>query len=335
MQLLRTIDGYSGGVPLRLIVEGFPSPRGRTMAEKMGWASRHADHVRQALMLEPRGHADMCGAVLTEPVAPGSHAGVLFMHGGGFAPALDHGIVTLSTLAIEHGLIVPGGDGRRIVFDTLAGTVRAQVDFEDGPGDGVRVTSVTCTLPPSFVVRGGITVRTSGRAVPADLAFGGACYAVVDSEAAGVGLTAEHVPGIRRIGAALLSVINEEMRVVHPVEPSIQGVQGVVFTGPAVAGGADLRAVPMFGDRQIAASPTEAATAAIVVVLDAIGLLPDAASVGVDGLTGVVWKGRIAARTRVGEHEAVVPEVQGSAWLTGEHVFTIRPDDPLREGFRL
>ncbi|MGE4056548.1 MAG: proline racemase family protein, partial [Vicinamibacterales bacterium] len=234
MQRLRSIDAHGGGMPLRLVVEGFPSPPGRTMAEKLAWARRHADHIRQALMLEPRGHADMCGAALTEPVSPGSNAGVLFMHGSDFADAFDHGIIALSTIAIERGLIVPGGDGRHLVFDTVAGPVGARVvaghaKLETG---GPRVTSVSCSAPPSFVVRGGLTVRAGGRTLPVDLAYGGACYAVVDSEAAGLGLTAQHIPAIRRMGAAILEAIGA-VRFAHPVYDAIRGVHGVVFTGPA------------------------------------------------------------------------------------------------------
>ena len=108
--MIRTIDAHAAGGPLRLVVDGFPSPRGRTMLEKRDWLARHADQWRRALMLEPRGHADMCGALLTEPVSPGSHAGVLFMHNDGYATMSGHGIVAVTTIALERGLIVPGGD---------------------------------------------------------------------------------------------------------------------------------------------------------------------------------------------------------------------------------
>ena len=110
---VKTIDAHAAGEPLRLIVDGFPSPHGRTMLEKREWLKRHADHLRRALMLEPRGHADMYGAILTEPVSPGSHAGVLFMHNEGYSTMCGHGIVAVTTIALERGLMMPGGDGAR------------------------------------------------------------------------------------------------------------------------------------------------------------------------------------------------------------------------------
>jgi trans-L-3-hydroxyproline dehydratase len=103
MLRVKTIDAHAGGEPLRLIVDGFPSPRGNTMLEKREWVRRQADHLRRALMLEPRGHADMYGAVLTEPVLPGSHAGVLFMHNEGYSTMCGHGIVAVTTIALERG----------------------------------------------------------------------------------------------------------------------------------------------------------------------------------------------------------------------------------------
>src|SRR5215471_19050879 len=123
---VKTIDAHAAGEPLRLIVDGFPSPRGRTMLEKREWVRRNADGLRRALMLEPRGHADMYGAVLTEPVAPGSHAGVLFMHNEGYSTMCGHGIIAVTTIALERGLIAPGGDGRAVVYDSPAGTIRAR-----------------------------------------------------------------------------------------------------------------------------------------------------------------------------------------------------------------
>src|SRR5579884_678098 len=128
MLSLKTIDAHAAGEPLRLIVGGFPSPHGSTMLEKREWLKRHADHFRRALMLEPRGHADMYGALLTEPVAPGSHAGILFMHNEGYSTMCGHGTIAVTTIALERRLIEPGGDGRTIVYDSPAGAIRARAN---------------------------------------------------------------------------------------------------------------------------------------------------------------------------------------------------------------
>src|SRR5262245_35531892 len=165
---VRTIDAHAAGEPLRLIVEGFPSPRGKTMLEKREWVRKHADHLRRALMLEPRGHADMYGAILTEPVSPGSHAGVLFMHNEGYSTMCGHGIVAVTTIALERGLLMPGGDGATIVYDAPAGTIRArakkaggtgQAGRAEGEGREGRIESVAFVNVPSFVLHAGLDVR--------------------------------------------------------------------------------------------------------------------------------------------------------------------------------
>src|SRR5262245_61520634 len=122
MITMKTIDAHVEGGPLRLVVDGFPSPRGRTMFDKREWARRHADGLRRSLMLEPRGHADMCGAVLTEPVSPGSHAGILFMDNDDFGDVLGHALIAATTIALRRGLVMPGGDGGGVTFDTTSGT---------------------------------------------------------------------------------------------------------------------------------------------------------------------------------------------------------------------
>src|SRR5438093_1859651 len=143
---LKTIDALAAGEPLRLIVDGFPAHQGRTMLEKREWARKRSDHLRRALMLEPRGHADMYGAVLTEPVSPGSHAGVLFMHNEGYSTMCGHGIIAVTTIALERGLLVPGGDQTTVVYDAPAGATRTRAHPPAGGGRTVQsATLLTLT----------------------------------------------------------------------------------------------------------------------------------------------------------------------------------------------
>src|SRR5438874_6395268 len=138
MLTLKTIDAHAGGEPLRLIVDGFPSPRGKTMLDKREWVQTHADEVRRALMLEPRGHADMYGAILTEPVAPGSHAGVLFMHNAGYSTMCGHGIVAVTTIAVGRRLLMTGSRDPVVVYDSPAGAIRARATVIAGSSPAPR-----------------------------------------------------------------------------------------------------------------------------------------------------------------------------------------------------
>jgi proline racemase len=181
--ILKTIDAHTAGEPLRLIVEGFPAIEGRTMLEKREFVREHYDHLRRALMLEPRGHADMYGALLTEPERPGSHAGVLFMHNEGFSTMCGHGMIAVTKIGIERGLLF----GRTRPVERRD---RARLARRARPGQrddrGRTRHAVSFVNVPSFVLHAGVPVRLGGRELRADVAFGGAFYAIVDSEAAGI-----------------------------------------------------------------------------------------------------------------------------------------------------
>jgi trans-L-3-hydroxyproline dehydratase len=327
---VKTIDAHAAGEPLRLIVDGFPAPRGKTMLEKREWVRRHADHLRRALMLEPRGHADMYGALLTEPVTPGADAGVLFMHNEGYSTMCGHGIVAVTTVALERRLIMPAGDGTAIAYDSPAGTIRARARLRDR-----RVESVAFLNVPSFVLHGGLTVKIASRTLRADVAFGGAFYAIVDSETVGLPIDVAHLPELRRVGMDIKHAIEAAQTIVHPLEPGLSGIYGTIFTGPPTDDSADLRNVTIFADAEVDRSPCGTGTAAVMAVIDAMGLLGEHKPFVHESLIGTRFLGRVASRTRVGDYAAIIPEIEGSAWITGEHTFVIDESDPLREGFRI
>lgn len=334
---IRTIDAHVGGGPLRLVVDGFPAPRGKTMLDKREWASRHADHLRRALVFEPRGHADMCGAVLTEPASPGAHAGVLFFHNGGYGSMSGHGVIAVTTIVIEHGLVMPGGDGTTIVFDTPAGTVRAVATVADPPrpeGERrTRVERVTFSNVPAFVLHAGVPIQLGARHLRADLAFGGAFYAIVDAEAAGLAIDMAHVPELRRAGLAIKEAVERTVVIAHPMHGT-SALDGTIFTGPPHDTGADLRNAVVFADGAVDRSPGGTGTSAVMAVVDAMGLLAEDGLFVHESLLGTRFNGRVSGRTAIGDYSAIVTDIEGSAWVTGEHTFVLDDHDPLKHGFK-
>jgi proline racemase len=329
---IRTIDSHAAGEPLRLVVEGFPSPEGATMLEKRAWAQKHVDHLRRSLMLEPRGHADMYGALLTEPVTDGAHAGVLFMHNEGWSTMCGHGVVAVTTIAIERDLIWPGGP--TIVLDSPAGPVEATATVTER--DGVRrVSAVRFRNVPSFVYEAGLPVKLNGRTMLADISFGGAFYAVVDAESAGLSVDASKLDELRRTGMEVKREVERLRQVVHPLHGGLKGIYGTIFTAPARHGDAHLRNVTIFADAEVDRSPCGTGTAAVMAVLSEMGVLADEGAFVHESIVGTLFTGRILSRTRVGDYSAIVPEIEGSAWITGEHTFLIDGEDPLKAGFRL
>ena len=328
MTPIRCIDAHTAGEPLRLIVEGFPRVEGRTILEKREFIREHHDHLRRALMLEPRGHLDMYGALLTEPEREGSDAGVLFMHNEGYSTMCGHGIIAVVTIALERGLIVPRGPGA-IVLDAPAGPIKARAKMS-----GDRVESVSFENVPSFVLHAGVPVTLGNRQLRADVAFGGAFYAIVDSEAAGIPVVPGRLADLRKAGMEIKRAVEAAVTVVHPDEPGLHGIYGTIFTGPP-SGDADLRNVTIFAEAEVDRSPCGTGTAAVMAVLSAMGLLGPEQTFTHESIIGTRFHGRVVGDVVVGDLPAIVPEIEGSAYITGESTFLIDERDPLKFGFRL
>ena len=330
---IRTIDAHTAGEPLRLIIDGFPRVEGSTMLERREWVRANCDHLRTALMLEPRGHADMYGALLTEPERPDSDAGVLFMHNEGYSTMCGHGVIAVVTMALERGLIVPR-NGDAIVLDAPAGQIRARARVRRDAG-GTRVERVSFVNVPSFTLHAALPIRLGSREVSVDVAFGGAFYAIVDAESAGLPVRAEYLSDLRRAGMAIKHAVEAAVQVAHPEEPGLNGIYGTIFTGPPSSETAHLRNVTIFAEAEVDRSPCGTGTCAVMAVLAAMGLLgPDQPFVH-ESIIGTSFHGRVVGETTVGEYPAILPEIEGEAYITGENVFLIDERDPLRHGFRL
>jgi proline racemase len=249
------------------------------------------------------------------------------MNAAGYPALSGHGLIALATIALERGLLMPGGDGLTIAFDTVAGTVRARAS-----GTRERIDRVTLAGLPSFVAQGRLAVKVAGRALGADVAFGGAYFAIVDSEAVGLSVDVAHVPELRRAGVEIATAVGAAQSWVHPGTGREQAIAGTVFTAPPRSE-ADLRSLTVSADGQVGRSPGGTATAALMAVLDAMGLLGRDRPFVHEGITGTRLLGRVAGRTSVGGLDAIVPEIQGSAWITGDHTFIAATYDPFSEGF--
>lgn len=333
MLIIKTIDAHTAGEPLRLIIDGFPAPQGNTMLERREWIREHHDHLRTALMLEPRGHADMYGALLTEPERPDSDAGVLFLHNEGYSSMCGHGVIAVTMLVLDRRIITPRRTGE-LMLDSPAGQIHARARFEDRGGEQC-VKSVAFRNVPSFVLHAGLGIHVNGREIRADVAFGGAFYAIVDSESVGLPIAGSRLDDLRRAGMAIKHAVERLVRVEHPVEPALRGIYGTIFTGPAVSPDADLRNVTIFAEAEVDRSPCGTGTCAVMAVLAAMGLLVPEQTFTHESIVGSRFRGRLVGQTMVGDLPAIVPEIEGEAFITGEHTFYIDPLDPFAEGFRL
>lgn len=325
---LRVIDAHTGGEPFRIVVSGLPYIPGATVLDRRRYASENLDHLRRILMWEPRGHADMYGGWIGPPVSDSADLSVLFLHNAGFSTMCGHGIIALTTALYELGLI--DDDKTTLGIDTPAGLVVATPHFADGRTEKVSFRNV-----PSFAHSLDNVIRHPDLGeLRYDIAFGGAFYAYIDVG----GLPIEWPPSaghLSDLGRDLKNRIIDETELVHPEQPDLGFLYGVIFTGPPQLETNSFRNVCVFADGEVDRSPTGTGVSGHVALQAARGTLSVDDSIRVESIVGSVFAGRVAGKSKVGEYQAVISEVTGSAHLVGKSEFWVDPSDPLAEGFLL
>ncbi len=326
-------DFHTAGEPFRIVTGGVPELQGATILERRRFALAELDDVRRLLVHEPRGHADMYGCFVTPPVAEGSSLGVVFFHKDGFSTACGHGTIALVTWALEGGHVAGPADGvARLSVDVPSGTVRCEADVAGGRVRAVRMENV-----PSFVHARGLELEALGRAVTVDVGYGGAFYASLPAAALGLEVVPEHLQAFVRAGREIKRAIEAAAPPVHPLEPELQGVYGVIFHDDLGGDAATLhqRNVTVFADGEVDRSPCGSGTSARLALLHAEGALAGDRRLRHDSIIGTRFHGWVPATTAVAGRDAVTTVIEGRAFRTGRHVFELDPDDEVGLGFAL
>lgn len=326
---ITSIDAHTAGEPLRIISGGLPPIPGDTILAKRRYAKGHLDHLRTALMWEPRGHADMYGCIPTEPTTPDGTLGVLFMHNEGFSTMCGHGVIGLVKVGIEVGLL-PAEPVVRL--DTPAGRVTAYPHY-DAAG---RVTHVSFDNVPSFVYALAQVVEVPGFGrVRYDIAFGGAFYAYVSAEDVGVSLTPDAFNTLIDLGRRIKQAVMAAGIPQHPFEPDLSLLYGVIFVGPAHDPANHSREVCVFADGEVDRSPTGTGVSGRAALHYAKGEIGLNEPFVVESILGTTFTGEVVEATTFGPYAAVVPRVSGTAYIVGRNEWVIDPADPLAEGVLL
>lgn len=328
---LTAIDAHTGGEPLRIFSGDHPKIEGDTILEKRRYALKNLDYLRTATLWEPRGHADMYGCIITDPVTEGGHFGVLFTHNEGYSSMCGHGIIAVTKVVLETKLVNIPTDSRQVNIDTPAGRVIAYPTWEDG-----FVTSVSFLNVPSFVYAAGEVINVPGLGkIKYDIAFGGAFYAFVDAEEAGVELNAGGFRKLIERGTLIKKTIMKENEIKHPFEADLGFLYGVIFVGEAEKPGNHSRNVCVFADGEVDRSPTGTGVSARTAIHISRGDLTLNESFVVESILGSTFTGEAVEKTTFGPFDAVIPKVTGSAHICGINKLVIDPDDPLKYGFIL
>jgi len=324
------IDAHTCGNPVRLVTSGYPQLQGKTMSEKRQDFLAHHDWIRQSLMYEPRGHAVMSGSLLLPPCSDNADASVLFIETSGCLPMCGHGTIGTITAAIESGLLKPRTPGR-VILDVPAGQIQA--DYQQ---EGARVRSVRIHNVASFLAHRDVLIQVDGLGeLTVDIAYGGNFYAIVEPQGNWSGLDAMSADDILHFSPLVRRAAHEAVSCIHPEDATVKGVSHTMWTDSPKDAEANARNAVFYGERAIDRSPCGTGTSARMAQLAARGRLQPGEDFVHESIIGSLFRGRIETQTRVGDHDAIVPSVEGWARVIGHNTLFVDDEDPYWQGFEV
>jgi proline racemase len=342
---LDAVEVHAEGEPSRIVTSAAGLVHGSTMAERLAYCRAELDWLRQLLLHEPRGHPALCAVLILPPVTPGAHFGIVVLEQGGFTPMSGSNTICAVTAALEAGIVpVPkNAPSVEVVIDTAVGVVRTTAHM-----DGPKVRSVTVANVPAYVVELDypLAVPEIGT-IPVDIVFGGQFFAQTDVRNCGLVLDPARGKELARAGAMIKLAALDQIRVNHPINPEISGVNLIMLhSGDRVPGivsrntvvlnnGPLLRDDPATWTGALDRSPCGTGTSSRMAALHARGQLRIGEDFFHRSIIDSEFVGRLVGETTIGNRPAVLPTITGRGWITGRSQWTLDPSDPFPTGFTL
>lgn len=325
---ITTTEMHTGGEPVRIVESGYPPIPGATILDKRRYVRAELDHLRTALMHEPRGHFDMYGVIPVEPDLPEADLAVLFMHNSGYSTMCGHAVIALGRYAVDRGLVPKVAPETRMVIQCPCGPVAVRIEVNGGKAGAVGFESV-----PAFAHILDLKVEIDSYGpVLCDVAYGGAFYAVADAGRFGLEVPGSPIADLVTAANALSRAVRERVELAHPDAGDLGFLYGSVLTDGRDGGPVSAN-VCVFADSQVDRSPTGSGVTARMALGHARGQVRPGEERVFESVTGSTMTGRIMAERTIGDLPAVTVEVCGEAYYTGAASFVIEPDDPFRHGF--
>lgn len=329
---IEVVDMHTGGEPVRIVRGGYPPVVGPAILDKRRYAREHLDHLRRFLMFEPRGHADMYGALLVAPSLPGADLAVLFLHNAGYSTMCGHAVIALGRYAVDYGLVEKTEPVTPVGIECPCGLVRASVEVHDGRSGRVAFESV-----PAFLAASGVRVDVPGVGpITADVSYGGAFYALADAAQFGLDVRTSRVRDLVDAATALTEAVRAAVPLAHPEHDDLAFLYGSILTdGRERPEDGPSRNICVFADAEVDRSPTGSGVTARMAARVAQGIVSLGERCLFESVTGAVFEGEAVAMTRCGEHPAVTVRVSGQAHYSGTARYWLEAGDAIGRGFLL
>jgi len=329
-KMITAVDSHTEGMPTRVVTSGFGPIPGKTMFEKKQYVEEHLDHLRTLLMFEPRGHGSMSGSIVLPPTSPDADLGVIFIEVSGCLPMCGHGTIGTCTVAIETGLVEATEPVTYLKLDTPAGRVVAEARVQNGRVKNVKIRNV-----PSFLYRQDVTVDVPDLGkLTLDIAYGGNFYGILPVESVNLSLDKKDAQRLIDTGMKIMKSVREQVPLEHPLNHDIRDIKHIMFTGPPDVQSAHAKNTVVIHPGTFDRSPCGTGTSARMAQLFFKGKLPLNQDFVHESIIGTLFTGRLVEQLRLTPDVlAVVPTIEGRAWISGFQNFVLDPEDPFPAGF--
>lgn len=326
---LKAIDSHTCGQPTRVIVDGLPDLGVSSAAQARELLRRDHDDIRRLAVFEPRGYPSLLAVALFPPASDQNPWRVVFMDAAGYPDMCGHATIGVATTLVEIGLVKAASGASTLALDTPGGTVEVELHVTNG-----HVESVKLTNRPAYYLET-VTVDTSRGQVSVPIAYGGQWYAFVGAAAMGLAVEPRCVPELVQIAGSVRELLAQAVRRPDPRTNQPPRVENIMWVDDPADARVDGRNMPVNRAGGFDRSPCGTGTSARLAVLHAAGRLTVGEEYVNSGILGTVYHARIVETTDVAGVAAVIPEIAGSAWLTGRSELWIDRADPLGAGFLL
>ncbi|MCF8106875.1 MAG: proline racemase family protein, partial [Desulfohalobiaceae bacterium] len=320
-EAFHTLDSHTAGESTRLIVGGVPSIPGKTMAEKRIYCQNQLDQIRCLLTREPRGHADLLAALLTEPTTAESSFGLIFMDARRYPYLCGHATIGAVSALIETGTIPVRAQQVTVNVDTPSGVMPARAEINQEGG----VDSVSISTVPSFVYQTdlGLRVPEYGTLTVDTVCVGGYFVMVDANQLQDLDLETSELSAFTDLGMTIIEEANSQLQVAHPEREEVSSIDVVEFYRHRAGSPDRGKSLVVYGEAHVDRSPCGTGTAAKLTLLHHKGQLGVGERFFNQGPAKTTFQARITEETRIGDVPGVVVEITGNAQITGYHQFVL------------
>lgn len=323
---LTTIDTHTAGAPTRIITGGIPYLNGKTIKDRMHCFQENHDSFRKLLLHEPRGHKDMYGAIVFEPIEPLAELGAFFMTNSGYLPICIHSIIGIASAFLETGRITVPSDEAAIVFETAGGLITATPNYNKN-----NLINIHVKTQPTFILHHNKNLNIGGTTLKVDIVFSGVVFLLVRNKQIEDIINTENFHEYSALGRLILDKANNAFEIFHSENTSDRQIKLALFY--------DQKNENVFNDIVISSagtidrSPCGAGVAALATKLVFEKQLDFNTLIKVIGPSKGIFQVQALAEANVGQSFGILPSVIGSAYITGMHNFILCEGDKLNEGF--